>query len=238
MMKREKWRIMRKKLNANVICIAMCITSLVVGLYNLSDNKYNTKNKPMTVEEELESNKRIEEASKIKENKVVVEKGDEESQFVVKQKNSISSQMVNTISSNSSELLQFPQLSDEDIYYLKKIATCEAGYVEVETMSLIMLVVLNRVKSPKFPNTVYEVIMQPNQFSVCYAGGPWYWMEPGDKADEAFDMIWDTLYEYSGGATFFESLPSDEIARNSWFGTNLDYLYKSGNVRFYKLKGE
>ena len=160
----------------------------------------------------------------------VVNVGDEESQFVVMEENGvIEAEIV------SRELLQFPQLSDEDIYYLKKIATCEAN--DLENMQMTMLVVLNRVKSPKFPNTVYEVITQHSngkyQFSVCRPGSTWYRTEPNELSDEAFNGIWDTLYDYSDGALFFESYSSVEKARNSWFGT-LDYLFEIDGVRYYK----
>lgn len=161
----------------------------------------------------------------------VVNVGDEESQFVVMEENIVEEQ----IEMVSRELLQFPQLSDEDIYYLKKIATCEAN--DLENMQMTMLIVLNRVKSPKFPNTVYEVITQHSngryQFSVCRPGSTWYRTEPNELSDEAFNGIWDTLYDYSDGALFFESYSSVEKARNSWFGT-LDYLFEIDGVRYYK----
>lgn len=178
-------------------------------------------------------------------NIVEVEKGDEESLVVVKQEkepisiNTIVSE--NTISENksdvvSSELLQFPQLSDEDIYYLKKIATCEARY-DRENMAMTMLVVLNRVKSPKFPNTIYEVIHQKMggvyQFSVCRPGSTWYTTEPNEMSEEVFNELWDTLYDYSCGALYFNSYQDDKVAEESWFGT-LEFLFKVNNVRYYK----
>lgn len=167
-----------------------------------------------------------------------VKKGDEESLVVVKQKTSLSTNMVstNSVSENNEEiervnceLLQFPQLSDEDIYYLKKVATCEAGDVDVHTISLVMLVILNRVKSSKFPDTIYEVITQDNQFNVVKSK-KWKTTEPNEKSDEAFNMIWDTLYDYSEGALYFESCKDAD----NWHSRNLEYLYKSDGVRFYK----
>lgn len=128
------------------------------------------------------------------------------------------------------ELLQFPQLSDEDIYYLEKVATCEARGTDVHTMSLVILVVLNRVKSDKFPNSVYEVITQEGQFSVCRPGGSWHCLEPNEESEEAFNKVWSTLYDYSDGALYFESC-SDE---DNWHSRTLEFLYESEGMRFYK----
>lgn len=175
----------------------------------------------------------------------VIKKGDEESQFVVKQevKPTPTISPIPTISKNKSdkkancELLQFPQLSDEDIYYLKKIVTCEATYSDIHTKQLMMLVVLNRVKSPLFPNSVYEVITQKSgkvyQFSVCAPGNSWYYTEPDEESEKAFEELWDTLYDYSCGALYFESYPSKEQADDTWFGS-LEYLYEHEGVRYYK----
>lgn len=176
--------------------------------------------------------------------------GDERSQFVVNQEINIYMVSDNDVTyevekeekpivesetvNYSNELLQISKLSDEDIYYLKKIATCEAGGTDEETMSLVMLVVLNRVKNPKFPNTVYDVITQKDgpsyQFSVCRPGGSWHYMEPNEKSDEAFDIMWQSLYDYSDGALYFESCKN----KDNWHSKHLEYLYKSGGIRFYK----
>lgn len=180
--------------------------------------------------------------------------GDERSQFVVNQEINIYMVSDNDVTyevekevekeekpivenetvNYSNELLQISKLSDEDIYYLKKIATCEAGGTDEETMSLVILVVLNRVNNPEFPNTVYDVITQKDgssyQFSVCRPGGRWHYMEPNEKSDEAFDMVWKSLYDYSDGALYFESCKN----KDNWHSKNLEYLYKSGGIRFYK----
>lgn len=176
--------------------------------------------------------------------------GDERSQFVVNQEINIYMVSDNDVTyevekeekpivesetvNYSNELLQISKLSDEDIYYLKKIATCEAGGTDEQTMSLVMLVVLNRVNSPKFPNTIYDVITQKDgssyQFSVCRPGGSWHYMEPNEKSDEAFDIMWQSLYDYSDGALYFESCKN----KDNWHSKHLEYLYKSGGIRFYK----
>lgn len=57
--------------------------------------------------------------------------------------------------------------SDDDFYELSHVIQAEAGYCERDMMTGVGSVVLNRVKSDKFPNTVYEVIHQPGQYSTA-----------------------------------------------------------------------
>ena len=56
--------------------------------------------------------------------------------------------------------------TDEDHEYLTKVMFCEAGssWITDEQQMLYGAVVLNRVRSPEFPNTVKEVILQPGQY--------------------------------------------------------------------------
>jgi hypothetical protein len=56
--------------------------------------------------------------------------------------------------------------SADDFYELSHVIQAEAGYCEREMMIGVGSVVLNRVKHEAFPNTVYEVIHQPGQYST------------------------------------------------------------------------
>lgn len=65
-------------------------------------------------------------------------------------------------------------LSREDIELLAKVVQCEAGHsvnlrgepINTAAQKYITKVVLNRVVSPTFPDNVYDVVYQKNQFSV------------------------------------------------------------------------
>lgn len=119
-------------------------------------------------------------------------------------------------------------ISAEDAELLLKIAMAEAEGESVEGKALVMLVVLNRVESDGFPNTVEEVIFQKRQFSVTAAGGRWYTTEPNESCQEALEIVlsgWDE----SQGALFFESCTS-----SSWQSENLEFLFEVGNHRFYR----
>lgn len=57
--------------------------------------------------------------------------------------------------------------SADDFYELSHLIQAEAGYTYWEMMAGVGSVVLNRVASDKFPNTVYDVIYQPGQYSTA-----------------------------------------------------------------------
>lgn len=125
--------------------------------------------------------------------------------------------------------------SYEDSYLLAKIAMAEAEGENIQTKTLVILTVLNRVFSDDFPDTIYDVIFEYNentgvyQFSPVIPGGRWWTTEPNEDCYEAVRVVMESRYDYSGGALFFESCNYD-----SWHSRNLDFLYQSGNLKFYK----
>lgn len=119
--------------------------------------------------------------------------------------------------------------SVEDSYLLAKIAMAEAEGCNTQTKTLIILCVLNRVKSDEFPDTIHDVIFQTNQFSPI-DNGRWDRVEPNEDCWEAVKVVMEAKYDYSGGATYFESC-SDE---DNWHSRNLEFLYESEGIRFYK----
>lgn len=73
--------------------------------------------------------------------------------------------------------LEVTEVSYEDAQMLMKIAQAEAGNQGIEGMAAVMRVVLNRVMSDDFPDTVEEVIKQPYQFE-SYTDGAYESSEP------------------------------------------------------------
>ncbi|WP_265444212.1 stalk domain-containing protein [Acetivibrio straminisolvens] len=61
--------------------------------------------------------------------------------------------------------------TDEDLMWLARIVTVEARGMSLEGKVAVANVVLNRVKSPSFPNTVYDVIFQKGQFPPAHKSG-------------------------------------------------------------------
>ena len=62
--------------------------------------------------------------------------------------------------------LDYPEIEFEDLYLLSKIMYAEAGsyWLSDEWKMCVGEVVLNRVASPEFPNSVPEVLAQPGQY--------------------------------------------------------------------------
>lgn len=129
------------------------------------------------------------------------------------------------------------ELTENEVYLLAKINECEAGNQNIETRMLVVLTVLNRVKSDKFPGTIEEVIKENHngvyQFSPLVQGGSWYYTEPSDDAYKAVDLVTEELFngiDVSDGALYFESCEDED----NWHSRNLEFLYQSDDIRFYK----
>lgn len=119
--------------------------------------------------------------------------------------------------------------SVEDSYLLAKIAMAEAEGCNTQTKTLIIMCVLNRVWSDEFPDTIKDVIFQENQFSPI-DNGRWDRVEPNEDCYEAVRIVVEAKYDYSGGATYFENCADED----NWHSRNLEYLYESEGIRFYK----
>ena len=119
--------------------------------------------------------------------------------------------------------------SVEDSYLLAKIAMAEAEGCNTRTKTLIIMSVLNRVWSDEFPDTIEDVIFQENQFSPIN-NGRWDRVEPNEDCYEAVRIVMEAKYDYSGGATYFESCDDED----NWHSRNLEFLYESEGIRFYK----
>lgn len=119
--------------------------------------------------------------------------------------------------------------SAKESYLLARIAMAEAEGCNIQTKTLIIMCVLNRVQSDEFPNTIEEVIFQENQFSPI-DNGRWDRVEPNEDCYEAVRIVVEAKYDYSGGATYFENCADED----NWHSRNLEYLYESEGIRFYK----
>ena len=116
----------------------------------------------------------------------------------------------------------------EDERMLAKIAMAEAEGESVEGKALVILVVLNRVWSDEFPDSIEEVIFQKNQFSPVAEGGRYWTTEPYAGCYEALELVmggWDE----SQGAFYFES-----TGRDGWHSQNLEFLFEFGGHKFYR----
>ncbi|UHA73878.1 spore cortex-lytic enzyme [Paenibacillus sp. 481] len=90
--------------------------------------------------------------------------------------------------------------SENDLKLMANAVYGEARGEPYEGQVAVAAVILNRVKSPSFPNTVSGVIFQPRAFTAVADGQ--IWLTPNEKAREAVqDAIngWDP----SGGCLYY-----------------------------------
>ena len=119
--------------------------------------------------------------------------------------------------------------SEEDEKILRQISMAEAGGEDVIGKALVIRVVINRIESEDFPDTVKEVVMQEGQFSaVGDDESRYYTVEADDGTLEALLMCehgWDRTL----GALYFESCKGD-----CWQTKTCEYLFTYGGHSFYK----
>lgn len=128
------------------------------------------------------------------------------------------------VESNSSDI----DIQDYELEYLYRIVEAEATGEGFYGKKLVAIVILNRIKSEVFPNTIYDVIFQNNQFSPVMDGRLWS-VNVTDETIQAVDQaIADGEEAY--GALYFRSTRCDY---GSW-SNSLSYLFTYGGHAFYK----
>lgn len=101
----------------------------------------------------------------------------------------------------------------DELELLAKVVEAEAGNQDLTGKRLVVDVVLNRVDSPLFPDTITEVLEQPGQFTTMSNGAVedagWHMQEEdytavmlevsGERLD--YDIYFFTAGEYNEGCT-------------------------------------
>ena len=127
------------------------------------------------------------------------------------------------------------EISREDYEVLLKIVEAEAGGEDEEGKLLVANVVLNRVQSPKFPNTVKEVVFQQEngttQFSPV-SDGRFYSVTVSEETKEVVERAL-CGEDISQGALYFASRENADPERMKWFDNNLELLFSYGGHEFF-----
>ncbi|MBQ8591521.1 MAG: cell wall hydrolase [Lachnospiraceae bacterium] len=127
------------------------------------------------------------------------------------------------------------ELSEEDYEVLLRIVEAEAGCEDVKGRMLVAGVILNRVTSDKFPDTVKQVVFQQEngvaQFSPI-KDGRYYNVCVSDETIEAVTRV---LYgeDLSEGALYFASRKYANPERMQWFDNHLTLLFSYGGHEFF-----
>ena len=116
----------------------------------------------------------------------------------------------------------------EEAQMLVTLAMAEAEGEDIIGKALVIMVVLNRVESDSFPDTIEDVIFDPGQFSPVAPGHRYYKVTPNADCWEALEMV-EHGWDESQGALYFER----NTERSTWHSRNLVELYTHGNHTFY-----
>jgi N-acetylmuramoyl-L-alanine amidase len=119
---------------------------------------------------------------------------------------------------------------DDEVYWLSKIISAEARGEIMQGKIAVGNVILNRVKSSAFPNTIYSVIFDRKngvQFSPV-ANGSIYAAATEESVIAA--KICLEGYSLSDGILYFVN---PRVAPNSWASRNRPFFAQIGNHAFY-----
>lgn len=124
------------------------------------------------------------------------------------------------------------ELTEEEYECLLRIVQAEAPNEPIEGKILVANVVLNRVISKQFPNSVIGVVFQKKQFAPI-SDGAYYRAKVSDETREAVRRALEGE-DYSEGALYFFARKWTSEANARWFDTCLTKVVKFGCHEFYK----
>ena len=156
----------------------------------------------------------------------------------------VSASMESTIDNLDSKVMDMAAtptiMSDQDYDNLLRIVEAEAGTEDLKGRILVANVIINRVKSDLFPDTVTEVVWADDggvpQFSPTYDGRI-YQVTVTDTTREAVKQALEGV-DYSEGALFFMSREASEAHNVTWFEEDLKRLFKYGEHEFFTFPDE
>ena len=127
------------------------------------------------------------------------------------------------------------ELDQEDAWLLMQIAVHEEGDNGAEAQYMVMMVVINRLRSDDFPDSISEIIFQTTNVN----GKVYYQFLPKSKLDKvepnadshvALAMVEQGI-DTSQGAIYYESSTN---SNQSWHCKNREFLYEAYGQRYYK----
>ena len=127
-------------------------------------------------------------------------------------------------------------LDEEQTDILMRIVEAEAGNQDEDGRLLVANVILNRVESDKFPDTIKDVVLQKEkgvyQFSPVSSGRIW----KVDVSEETSMAVERALNgeDISDGALYFAARKYADGKKMGWFDRNLTYLFEHGGHEFFR----
>lgn len=141
---------------------------------------------------------------------------------------------MNYISFSNGASYQTLNLTDEDLQILYKITSAERGGGTQQQQEYVVSVILNRVLSSKFPNTVHDVVFQKNQFQPTRNGA----YEAAVPSQTTIDAVNNVVQngDTAKYAVYFMT-PAASL-KEKWI-TNCKFLFNDvdDNLRYENVSG-
>lgn len=126
-------------------------------------------------------------------------------------------------------------ITPEDKEVLLRIVEAEATGEDVKGRMLVANVILNRVVSEEFPNSIPEVVFSHRGDTYQFApvkDGRYWTVRITDKTKEAVERVL-AGEDYSQGALYFAARRMANQKAMRWFDTALTYLFTYGVHEFF-----
>lgn len=121
---------------------------------------------------------------------------------------------------------------NRDYQALLSIVQAEAGGCDDTGKILVANVVLNRVRSDRFPDSIADVVYQKSQFSPV-ADGSIHRAEVSESTKACVNRALGGE-DYSRGALFFMNRGASQPGNVSWFDRELTFVLQHGAHEFFK----
>lgn len=126
------------------------------------------------------------------------------------------------------------QMSEEDYYSLLQIVEAEATGGDTMSKMMVAGVVLNRVRDDHFPDKIYDVIWETEQFQPTQDGRISS-VTVTEETQEAVDRVLQGE-DYTQGALFFFSREDADADNVTWFDSSLVKIFEYGGHEYFTFK--
>ena len=116
--------------------------------------------------------------------------------------------------------------NNDILYWLARIINAESGNQSLEGKIAVGNVVMNRLHNPRFPDSIYEVLFQKNQFTPAATGS--IYREPNEESVAAAKMVMDGA-QVMPNALFFNA-----AGLRSYASRTRTYVATIGDHAFYE----
>ena len=134
-------------------------------------------------------------------------------------------------------LLERPEyvISEDEFLLLCKIVEAEAGGEDLQGKLLVANVILNRVESEAFPDTIKEVVFQKNTRAFQFSPAKNSMLYQVSVSEETKDAVERALRgeDNAKGALYFVAPKAVEPDKMRWFDSHLTRLFQYGGHAFF-----